>query len=124
MDGLSRSAEIVALGAATLLWGGGTAARVARDLPIDGTSAAFFLPTGLLFLTWLNHRLRSRVLAWGVFALGVTLAMIVFGAWALADRAAAGVSLVNAGAAALLYVALATAAALQLRVASSKEKTQ
>lgn len=116
------SAEFVALGAATLLWGGGGAARIARGLPVDGTAAAFFLPTGLLVLTWLNHRLRSRVLAWGVFTLGLTLAMIVFGAWVLADRAAAGVSLVNAGAATLLYGALALAAALQLRVASSKEK--
>lgn len=122
MDGLSRTAEVVVLGAATLLWGGGTAARLAREMSVDGTSAAFFLPTGLLVLTWLNHRLRSRVLAWSVFALGLTLAMIVFGAWALVDRAAAGASLVNAGAATLLYAALATAAAFQLRAEPPKEK--
>lgn len=124
MDGLSRTVEKIVLGAATLLWLGGLVARVARELPVDGRSAAFFLPTGLLVLTWINHRLRSRVLAWAVFALGLTLAMIVFGAWALVYRAAAGVPLVNAGAATVLYAALSTAAALQLRVDSSKENSR
>ena len=48
--------------------------------------------------------------------------MIVFGAWALAHRTALGASLLNAGAATLLYVCLAAAAALQLRVAPPQEK--
>ncbi len=82
-----------------------------------------FLPTGLLVLSWFNHRLRSRVLAWAMFALALALAMIVFGAWALAHRTALGASLVNAAAATLLYACLAAAAALQLRAVPPKEKT-
>ncbi|MBK6880945.1 MAG: hypothetical protein IPN65_01220 [Elusimicrobia bacterium] len=110
------------MAASTLLWGAGAVARAARGLPAAWTTSAVFLPTGLLVLAWFNHRLRSRALAWAMFALSLALAMIVFGAWALAHRTALGGSLLNAGAATLLYLCLSVAAAMQLRVAPPQEK--
>lgn len=109
-------AEKAALAAAALLLAAGWAARALRGESAAPPAGAVYPPLGLFLLGGLNARLRSKVLAWTVFTASLVLALIVFGAGAVAHRAIAGAPTANFVGAAALYAALAVAAACQLRV--------
>ncbi|MBL0350773.1 MAG: hypothetical protein IPP68_10450 [Elusimicrobia bacterium] len=111
-----RRVEQIALGLGAALMVGGLAARALRGENIDVNNAALYLPLGLILLGLVNAGLRSKVLAWGIFTAALVLGMIVFGAWAVTFRSVVGSQTLNFTAATVLYAALTTAAACQLRV--------
>jgi len=113
---LKRRGERIGWGIAAAFLAAGIAAKTLRGEPVDGDRASMYFPMGLLILTAVNGRLRSKVLAWAVFTLALVVGMIVFGAGIVTYRASMGFSAANVGAATLLYAALATAAGFQLRV--------
>lgn len=116
---MNRRGETASLLLAGGLLVGGLVAQRARGLPLGVGSSAVYLPAGLWLLAGVNARLRSRVLAWSLFTFALVLAFVVFGAWVLASRV--GGSAVNAGSTVVLYAALSSVAAFQLRVEQTKE---
>ncbi len=116
---MSRRGERIGWGIAAAFLAAGVAAKAHRGEAVDWSDASLYLPTGLLILTAVNSRLRSKVLAWAVFTLALVLGMIVFGAGAVSYRASTGFSAINMGGATLLYASLAVAAAFQLRAEST-----
>jgi heme A synthase len=111
-----RRVEQIALALGASLMVGGLAARVFRGEDVDLNNAALYLPVGLVALGLVNAGLRSKVLAWAIFTAALVLGMIVFGAWAVTFRSVVGSQTLNFMAATILYAALTTAAACQLRV--------
>ena len=105
------------LGGAFLLNVGTLLLRGSRGAALWGKSS-FFAPTGLLLLALINIRLRSKLLAWGVFTVAFVLFMIVVGTWVVMDRAMRGPSPIDFFRTSVLYGFLAAAGLMQLRVSS------
>jgi hypothetical protein len=118
----SRAEKTFLIVSAVLLAAGaGLAVRTGE--PLDLRQARFFWPAGLLSLTAVNVRLRSKVLAWALFALAFVLFMMVFGPWVLGLRTVATVETVKFMQAMALYLSLAVTALFQLRAARTNGGT-
>lgn len=103
------------LGGAALLYFWGVGIRVLQGSVSWGRSAVY-LPTGLFVLVLINNRLRSKVLAWGIFTGALFLFLIILGTWVVVDRAVVGLPAGDFFRSMGLYVLLAVGALMQLRV--------
>lgn len=112
---MKNRGEVFGLSLAALLFLAGVWVQETRSVAEGARGASFYLPAGLLLMAGLNHRLRSKVLAWGVFTAALVSAMIVFGTWALSVRVEAFPLTVNFLATTVLYASLAVGALFQLR---------
>jgi hypothetical protein len=108
-------AEYGVLGGAALLYFWGVGIRVLQGSVSWGRSAVY-LPTGLFVLVLINNRLRSKVLAWGIFTGALFLFLIILGTWVVVDRAVVGLPAGDFFRSMGLYVLLAVGALMQLRV--------
>ena len=116
MTGASRAEKVFLLSAGAFLAAGlALAARTGESL--DLRQARFFLPAGLMSLAAANVRLRSKVLAWGLFALSFVLFMMVFGPWVVGLRTVRTVETLKFMQAMAMYLSLALTALFQLRAA-------
>lgn len=114
---VGRRAENAALASAAVFFLAGLA-WVARDAgwpAVRWTRYPTFLPLGLILLAAVNHRLRSRFLAWGIFTLAFILLVVLSGAWAVQFRALPAVRGILFLRGFLMYAALALTALFQLR---------
>lgn len=122
MTGASRAEKVfLALSAAFAAAVLALAARTGDSL--DLRQARFFLPAGLLSLAAVNVRLRSKVLAWGLFALSFILFMMVLGPWVVGLRIVQTVETLKFMQAMAMYLSLAVTALFQLRAARSNGGT-
>lgn len=74
-----------------------------------------FVPAGLLTMSLINVRLRSKALAWGVFAVSFVWFMIVFGPFAVGLRAPQAGDTLKFMRAIAMFLSLSLAALFQLR---------
>ncbi len=82
---------------------------------VDWGRYPVFLPSALLVLGAVNHLLRSKVLAWGIFTIGFLCFMALLGACILIVRAKPDPMWIVFFRAMGLYICLAMAGFYQLR---------
>ncbi len=103
-------------GFALYVWFIGTSVVSAGWGSVDWGRYPVFLPTALLALGAVNHVLRSKVLAWGIFTLGFLGFMALLGACILSVRTKPDVLWIFFLRAMGMYLFLALAGFYQLRV--------
>jgi hypothetical protein len=77
-----------------------------------------FLPTGLMLLGSINHRVRSRILGWGIFSFAFLFVMVVLGAFVLQVKTAPDAQWLIFSRALGLYACLGMVGLYQLRPSS------
>jgi hypothetical protein len=109
--------EKIFLGLSASLFAAGLLLSFRTGEALDWTKARMFFPAGLWAMAAANVKIRSKVLAWGIFTFSFVFFMIVFGPWVVGLRTVATVETIKFMRAMATFLCLAVTGLFQLRAA-------